>query len=78
MAAQETVLEDEEIDSDEKCVGENDLKKLKDAHFKVMNPKIFFDILKSLFSALGVESFGSLVFCLPPGQGGGGGGGGGG
>ena len=34
MAAQETVLEDEEIDCDEKCVGENDLKKLRDSHFK--------------------------------------------
>jgi hypothetical protein len=37
MATQETALEDEEIDFDEKCVGENDLKKLKDSHFKVMN-----------------------------------------
>ncbi len=48
MAAQATALDEEETYSDEKCVAENDLNRIKDAHFKVMNLQIVSDILKNL------------------------------
>ena len=46
MATQEAAFGDEEFDLDEKCVGENDLKKLKSSHFTVIKLYLLLHIKK--------------------------------